>query len=73
MCLAVPGQIVEREGNAARVDFGGIQREILLDLVDDAVVGDWVLAHAGFAIQKVDTEEAAEVLAMFAEIGEAGP
>lgn len=68
MCLAVPGQVTRISGKTSLVDFGGVQREILLDLLDDVAPGDWVLAHAGFAIQKVDAEEAASLLQMFSEI-----
>lgn len=68
MCLAVPGRIVALDGTAARVDFGGIERNILTDLLDAPAVGEWVLAHAGFAIQKLDVAEAEELVAMFAEM-----
>lgn len=51
MCLAVPGRVMDVQGSNATVDFGGITREIALDLVPEATEGSWVLAHAGFAIQ----------------------
>jgi len=69
MCLAIPGRILQMSGGVARVDFVGVRREIHLDLVEDAQVGDWVLAHAGFAIQKMDGEEASELLQMLSEAG----
>ncbi|MBI1737943.1 MAG: HypC/HybG/HupF family hydrogenase formation chaperone, partial [Acidobacteria bacterium] len=63
MCLAVPGKILameERNGaRFGRVEFGGITREACLDLVPEAAVGDYVLVHVGFAITRVDAEEAA--------------
>jgi hydrogenase expression/formation protein HypC len=56
------------------VDFGGVVRELGTDLLPEVEVGDWVLAHAGFAIQKLDPAEAAETLALFAELeGLGGP
>lgn len=65
MCLAVPGLIQSIHNQSATVDFGGIRREIALDLVPDAQVGDYILAHAGFAIQKLDPSEAEEILSLF--------
>lgn len=65
MCLAVPGLVrsVTPSGDMriAKVDFGGIAREVNLTLVPEAVIGDHVLVHAGFAIARIDEEEAARV------------
>jgi hydrogenase expression/formation protein HypC len=73
MCLAIPVKVVElREGDQAMVDVGGVRKEISLALVDGIVVGDYVILHVGFAIQKLDPEEAEKTLALFAELGE-GP
>jgi len=59
MCLGIPGQIVERSGPVARVDFGDVEKEIRLDIVGDTVEeGDFVLNHAGFAIRKIPEDEA---------------
>ena len=62
MCLAVPGKILdalERDGSRfARVQFGGITRQVCLDFVPEATVGDYVMVHVGFAISRVDAEEA---------------
>ncbi len=59
MCVAVPGLIVEACGDGfALVDFMGARRRVALDLVEDARPGDYLLVHAGFAIQKLDREEA---------------
>lgn len=71
MCLALPGRILSVEGKRARVDFGGIEREILLDLVEGAGPGSWVLAHAGFAIEQLEEQEAREVLELFSELQQA--
>jgi hydrogenase expression/formation protein HypC len=62
MCLAVPGKILEteeRDGNRiARVQFGGITRHAFLNFVPEAQVGDFVIVHVGFAISRLDEEEA---------------
>ena len=62
MCLAIPGMIVSSEVNngvrSGRVQFGGITRETCLDFVPEAAVGDYVIVHVGFAISRVDREEA---------------
>ncbi len=73
MCLAVPGRIIAIDGLSARVDFSGVERTALLDLVPDAVVGDHVLIHAGFAIQKLDAAEAEEVKALLEQLAAAEP
>ncbi len=63
MCLAIPMQITEiEEGGMARVSAMGAEREIALDLTPQAQVGDYVLVHAGFAIEVVDEQYAAETL-----------
>jgi hydrogenase expression/formation protein HypC len=63
MCLAIPGKIVEFHENQgvrmSKVDFGGITREACIEYLPDAQLGDYVLVHVGFAISKVDEEEAA--------------
>lgn len=69
MCLAVPSKIVEiKDNNVAIVDIGGVKKEILIDLLDEVKVGEYVLLHAGFAIQKLDEEEARKTLEIFREI-----
>lgn len=71
MCLAIPAQIVElRDQDLAVVDLAGVKKEISLSLVDDVAVGDYVIVHVGYALNKLDPEEAAKTLALFAEIGE---
>ena len=73
MCLAIPAQVVElREGDNAVVDLAGVRKEISLALVDDVAVGDFVIVHVGFALNKIDPEEAAQTLALFAELGQLG-
>jgi hydrogenase expression/formation protein HypC len=72
MCLAIPGKVVEafdRQGmRMARVQFGGIVREACLDYVPDTHVGEYVLVHVGFAISKVDEEEAARTYQLLQEM-----
>ncbi len=67
MCLAVPGQVISVEGSQANVDFGGVLRKVNVSLVD-AKVGEWVVVHAGFAIEKMDEEEARETLKLWGEM-----
>ena len=69
MCLSIPAKIVSVDGNVATVDVMGNQREADLTLVDDAAIGDYVLLHAGFAIEKMTAEDAAESLRIWEEIG----
>lgn len=73
MCLAIPAQVVElREGDNAVVDLAGVRKEISLSLVDNVAVGDYVIVHVGYALNKLDPEEAAKTLALFAELGQLG-
>jgi len=68
MCLAVPGRVEQVEESVAVVDVGGATVRVRLDLCPDAAEGEWVLVHAGFALEKVDEEYAKETLALLAEI-----
>jgi hydrogenase expression/formation protein HypC len=68
MCLGIPGKIVEMNGNRGIVEFGTVRRAIDLRLVDSLAVGDYVLVHAGFAINKIDEEEARKTLDLIAEM-----
>ena len=70
MCLAIPARIVELlDGDQCRVELGGVRKEISLALVDGAAVGDYVIVHVGYALTKLDAEEAAQTLALIAEAG----
>lgn len=73
MCLAVPGKILETEerngSRVARVQFGGITREAYLDFVPEAAVGDYVMVHVGFAISRVDAEEAQRTYELLEQMG----
>ena len=69
MCLAIPARIEQiLDTGDAIVDFGGDKRPISLALVEDVVVGDYVIVHVGFALQRLDIEEAERTLALFAGI-----
>jgi len=68
MCLAIPVKIIEIDGTMGTVEFGGVKKDIALQLVPDAKVGDYVLLHAGFAIQKLDIKEAQETIRLLEEI-----
>lgn len=71
MCLAVPGQILKlTNDDNAIVNMLGAQREVSLRLTPDAASGDYVLVHAGFAIQVIDEQEAAETLQLVEELSE---
>lgn len=71
MCLAIPAQIeLIEEGSTARVSMMGVARTVALDLVPQAQVGDYVLVHAGYAIEVIDEEMAQETLDLLAEFPE---
>jgi hydrogenase expression/formation protein HypC len=73
MCLAIPAKVISMEGDKAKVDFGeGVLREVNVALVN-ARVGDYVLVHAGYAIQVVDEAEALATIRLWNEILEAEP
>jgi len=72
MCLAVPARITEiRDGLLGLVELGGVVREASFALLPDVAVGDYVLLHAGYALQKLDTADAEETLRLLAEMIEA--
>ena len=72
MCLAVPVKVVEvgvdAVGEWAQVDLGGVNKRISLALVDNVQVGDYVILHVGYALSRLDPEEAEKTLALFAQI-----
>ena len=75
MCLAIPGRIVEfveAENHIAKVDVGGVRRNVNTGMLDagEVQVGDYVLIHVGFAMSKIDEREAEETLRLLREIGE---
>lgn len=73
MCLAVPGRVVSIEERdltpMAEVDFGGVKKDVCLQYIPDIRIGEYVMVHVGFAIQRMDEESALETLASFEKLG----
>jgi len=73
MCLAVPGRVLtlaEQDGmTMAQVDFGGLRKQVCMAYIPDARIGEYVIVHVGFAIQRLDERSAQETLANFARLG----
>jgi len=72
MCLAIPSKIVKIEDNMGVIDIEGVQKEVSLLLIEDPRIGDYVIVHAGFAIQKIDEAEANESLKILREMASLG-
>lgn len=70
MCLALPCKVVAIDGDNCTIDVSGMKKGISLALLDDVVIGDYVIVHVGYALTKLDPEEAEKTLALFAEMGE---
>ena len=75
MCLGVPGKVLSIEPNSigmtmGKVSFGGVAKEVCLAYVPEAQIGDYVIVHAGFALNKLDEEEAMEVFELLKQMGE---
>lgn len=68
MCLAVPGKILSLDGFRGTIEIGGMKREVFMNLISDPKVGQYVLVHAGCAIEKIDEEEAAKTLEIIKEL-----
>jgi hydrogenase expression/formation protein HypC len=75
MCLAIPAQILEIDDatDTAIVSLGGVRKPVSLALVNDAVIGDYVLIHVGYALNRISPEEAERTLAMIQEMGDLEP
>ena len=72
MCLAIPALIVQRlEGDVAVIELDGVRKQISLALVPEAQVDDYVIVHVGYALTRLDPEEAQRTLALFAQLGAA--
>ena len=67
MCLAIPGKVVSIDGDNADIDFGGVIKQTNVSMVE-AKVGDWVVIHAGFAIEIMDDEDAEETLKLWNDV-----
>ena len=72
MCLAVPMRVVSRKENVGIAEMTGVKKEISFMMLPEAKVGDYVIVHAGFAIQKLNEEEAQKTLALFKEMAGLG-
>lgn len=73
MCLAVPAQIVEMmDGGLARCDLNGVKKEINVSLIANPQVGDWVIVHVGFALNRIDEAQAQETLKMLSALTQSG-
>lgn len=70
MCLAVPVQLIEIHGDMGVADIAGTRREVDMRIIDDPQPGDYVLLHAGFAIQKIDPQEAEKTLEIWDELAD---
>lgn len=70
MCLAIPMKLQSKDGERGTVDLSGARRDVMLSLVPDAEIGDYVVVHAGYALEILDEEEAKRTLELLREIGE---
>ena len=68
MCLAIPAQIVEKDGEKGYVNLGGSKKEVMFTFTPEAKEGDWVLIHTGFALNIISEEDAEETLKLFGEL-----
>jgi len=68
MCVAIPMKVVEINGNVAICEYENIKRTARIDLIPDIQVGDYIIIHTGFAIQKIDIKDAEETLKLFKEL-----
>ncbi len=68
MCLAVPGLVESIDGDYADVEFGGVRKRVCITLVPEVKVGEYVIVHTGYAIEKMKPEEARKTLALFDEM-----
>ena len=74
MCLGIPAEIVEfvdADAGIAKAEISGVRRKVSVALCPEAQVGDWVLVHVGFALSRIDENEARETLALLEQMGEA--
>ncbi|MCD6087985.1 MAG: HypC/HybG/HupF family hydrogenase formation chaperone [Candidatus Hydrothermae bacterium] len=67
MCLGIPMKLVELNWPDGKAELGGVKRDVRLDLLEDVKVGDYIIVHAGYAIQRLDEEEALETLRILKE------
>jgi hydrogenase expression/formation protein HypC len=70
MCLAIPGKILNIDGNSALVDFDGIKQKVIVALIQNPEIGKYVIVHAGYAIEMINEKEAMEAIEQWKEIAE---
>ncbi|MBY8991238.1 MAG: HypC/HybG/HupF family hydrogenase formation chaperone [Candidatus Lokiarchaeota archaeon] len=70
MCLAIPGKILNIDGNSALIDFDGIKQKVIIALIQNPEVGKFVIVHAGYAIEMINEKEALEAIEQWKEIAE---
>ena len=68
MCLAIPGKVISLDGATALIEVLGVQRSVAIDFTPNAAVGDYLMVHAGYAIEQVDMEEAERTIELFREL-----
>jgi len=68
MCLAIPMQVIKKQGRFAQVRTGGLVRQINIQMLSQVTIGDYVIVHAGFAIEKIDSQAAKETLRLIEEL-----
>jgi hydrogenase expression/formation protein HypC len=74
MCLAVPAKVIALlDGDLATVDVGGVRKDVSVALLDDVAIGDYVILHVGYALSRLDPDEAERTLALLAELDAAAP
>jgi hydrogenase expression/formation protein HypC len=70
MCLAIPGKILQINGDSALIDFDGIKQNVIIALIQNPKIGKYVIVHAGYAIEQINEEEAMEAIEQWKEIAE---
>jgi len=70
MCLAIPGEILEINGNSALVDFDGIKQKVIIALIQNPEIGKFVIVHAGYAIEMMNEKDALEAIEQWKEMSE---
>jgi len=70
MCLAVPMRLLELHGQSGILEIGGVRKEVVLTLTPEAKVGDWLVVHAGYALEILDEQEAENTVALLRSLGE---
>ncbi len=70
MCLAIPGKILEIDGNSALIDFDGIKQKVIIALIQNPEIGKYVIVHAGYAIEMMNEKDALEAIEQWNELAE---